>query len=170
MNKEECLFMEEYLNNIWATLEEKVGKTRGLLREQRQTLDALSQVINEMADQGDEKGAELAKIKLQMLLKEMLVEKNALETNLSGLDKTYKMFLKYTMSLKINPSEGGRDNNIEDLNSCPESLTVCLKYFKSSFTSFEKCYEDLCLILNTFNVGIEAAFELEDLLPQAISN
>ena len=162
--------MEEYLKNIWAALEEKVGKTRALLTEQRQTLDALSQVIDEMDERGDEKGAELAKIKRQMLLKEMLAEKNALKNNLSGLDKTYKMFFKYTMSLKINPSEGGMDNNIEDLNNCPESLTVCLKYFKSSFTAFEKCYDDLCLILNTFNVGIEAAFEVEDLLPQLIND
>jgi len=162
--------MEEYLNNIWATLEEKAGKARALLTEQRQTLDALSRVVVEMDEQGDERGAELATIKRQMLLKEMLAEKNAIKTNLSGLDKTYKMFFKYTMSLKINPSEGGMDNNIEDLNNCPESLTVCLKDFKSAVTTFEECYEDLCLILNTFNVGIEAAFELENILPQVISN
>jgi len=162
--------MEEYLNNIWAALEEKVGKTRALLEEQRQTLDALSRVVVEMDEQGDERGAELATIKRQMLLKEMLAEKNAIKTNLSGLDKTYKMFFKYTMSLKINPSEGGMDNNIEDLNNCPESLTVCLKDFKSAVTTFEECYEDLCLILNTFNVGIEAVFELENILPQVISN
>ncbi len=67
--------MEEYLKNIWAGLEEKVGETRALLREQRQTLDALKQVIDEMDERGDEKGAELAKIKRQMLLKEMLAEK-----------------------------------------------------------------------------------------------
>lgn len=162
--------MEEYLNNIWAALEEKVGKTRALLEEQRQTLDALSRVVVEMDEQGDERGAELATIKRQMLLGEMLAEKNAIKTNLSGLDKTYKMFFKYTMSLKINPSEGGMDNNIEDLNNCPESLMVCLKDFKSSFTAFKKCYEDLCIILNAFDVGIEAGFELEDLLPQVINN
>ncbi len=170
MNKEECLFMEEYLKNIWATLEEKVGKTRALLREQRQTLDALKQGIYEMDEQGDGNGAELAKIKLQMLLKEMLSEKNALKTNLSELDKTYNMFFKYITSLKRNPSEGGRDNNIEDLNNCPESLTVCFMDFKSSLTAFEKCYEDLCLILNTFNIGVKADFEVEDLLHQVINN
>ena len=170
MNKEESMFMEEYLKNIWAALEEKVKKMRALLMEQRQILDALKQVIYEMDEQGDAYGAELAKIKLQMLLKEMLAEKNALKNHLSGLGKTYNMFFKYTMSLKINPSEGGMDNNIEDLNNCPESLTVCLKGFKSSFTAFEKCYEELCLILNTFNVGIEAAFEVEDFLPQVINN
>jgi hypothetical protein len=162
--------MEEYLKNIWAGLEEKVGKTRLLLTEQSQVLDALSRVIDEMDGRGDEKGAELGKIKRQMLLKEMLAEKNALKTNLSGLDKTYKMVLKYTTSLKRNSPESGMDNNIEDLNDCPESLAVCLKNFKSSFIAFEKCYEDLCLILNTFNVGIESAFEVEDLLLQVINN
>ena len=155
--------MEEYLKNIWAGLEEKVGKTRALLTEQRQTLDALSKVSDEM----DEKGAELAKIKLQLLLKEMLAEKNVLKGNLSGLDKTYKMLLEYTMSMKRSSPEGGMDDDIEDLNNCPESMTVCLESFKSAVTAFEKCYEDLCLILNNFNVGIEAGFEVEDLLPQA---
>lgn len=162
--------MEEYLKNIWAGQEEKVGKTRALLTEQRQTLEALSRVIDKVGEQGDEKGVELAKTKLQMLLKVMLAEKNALKTNLSVLDKTYKMFFKYTMSLKIKSSEGGMDNNIEDLNNCPESLTLCLRDFKSGVTAFEKCYEDLCLILNTFNVGMEAAFEVEDLHPQLINN
>ena len=168
MNKEECLFMEEYFKNIGATLEEKVKKTRALLREQRQTLDALKQVIYEMDEQGDGNGAELAKIKLQMLLKEMLAEKNALKTNLSGVDKIYNMFFKYIMTLKRKSSEGGRDNNIEDLNNCPELLRVCFMDFKSTVTAFEKCYEDLCVILNTFNLGIEAGFEVEDLLHQVI--
>ena len=162
--------MEEYLKNIGTTLEERVGKTRALLTEQRQTLDALKQVIYEMDERGDEKGAELAKIKRQMLLKEMLVEKNALKTNLSGLDKTYNMFFEYIMSLKINPLEGGRDNNIEDLNNCPELLMVCLRDFKSGVTAFEECYENLCLILNTFNIGVKADIEVEDLLHQVICN